>query len=95
MKLWKKKSHGPLAETMDELTARVKAGFGRPMNLILGTIDAIREMDFAPEVEAATAQAFREGMQGLISRLPTDEEISELARRLHELRQAFAEKAIR
>ncbi len=91
----KKKNHGPLAEVMDEMAARVESGFRRPMNLILGTIEAIGEMEFSPEVEAVHAQVFREGMHGLMSRLPTDEEIAELARQLHAMREEFRKDAIR
>src|ERR1039457_890654 len=95
MKLFKKRSHGPLAEVMNELAARVESGFGRPMTLILGTIEAIGQMSFAPEVEADTAKAFRDGMHLLMARLPTDEQIAELARELRALKEAFAAKAIR
>ena len=95
MKFGKKKSHGLLAEVMDELAARVESGFGRPMKLIQGTIEAIGQMSFAPEVEADTAKAFRDGMHLLMARLPTDEQIEELARNLHALKQAFAKTAIR
>ncbi len=96
MKPGKKKNHGPLAEVMDELAARVDLGLRRPMNLILGTIEAIGEMSFAPEVETAIARDFRDGMHNLLyARLPSDEQIAELARNLRELRESFAGMAIR
>ena len=95
MKFGRKKNRGPLAEVMDELAARVDRGFRRPMNIILGTIEAFGEMSFAPEVEADLAVKFREGRQEMIARLPNDEQIAELARNLLALKESFAAKAVR